>query len=232
MQRPPGSSKRKRSARAAVTVDQLGGGASSRVDFIRTDARALKRSTPSNTHIKGALNSPFELPSGLTGLAAASVIRQLVASCSGGRTGQVPQGMVVGLGAVTRRLRRGELRAVVVAREMHPALLVAHVPVLSARREVPLCLLGCSSAQLGQPFGLLRAAAVGLDAAHFEAEHPLVRLLAESASATPPWLVRALSDAGAGGAGGSDAELGARPSAGADPGGRGDVVYCRETERY
>ena len=180
------------SKRKAVTVDELGGSAHSRVDFIRTDARAVKRATPSNTHLKGALSSPFELPSGLTGLAAAGVIRQRVSSCTGGQTGQVPSGVVIGLGAVTRRLRRGELQAVIVAREMHPPLLVAHLPVLAAKSGVPLCLLGCSSAQLGQPFGLLRVAAIGFAVDHFGLDHPLIQLLAESMTATPKWLAAAL----------------------------------------
>ena len=185
--------KRLRAASAAKTVDELGGAASSRVDFIRTDARAVRHVVPSNTQVKGALASPYELSTGVTGAAAAGVIRQLMVSCCGGQTGTVQSGVVLGLGAVTRRLRRGELRAVVMARDMQPPLLLAHMPVLAARQEVPLCVLACSSAQLGQPFGLLRAAAIGLDASHFEAEHVLVQLLSGCASAVPAWLKRALA---------------------------------------
>ena len=178
--------------RFAVTVDELGGSASSRVDFIRTDARAAKRATPSNTHLKDTLSSPFDVARGLTGPASAAVIRQLVAL----RTATPEQpGVVIGLGAVTRRLQRGELRAVVMAGEMHPALLVAHVPVQAARAAVPLCILECSSAQLGQPFGLLRAAAIGFTSKSFELEHPLIRLLAESAAAPPAWLEAAAAEA-------------------------------------
>ena len=180
--------------RFAVTVDELGGSASSRVDFIRTDARAAKRATPSNTHLKDTLSSPFDIARGLTGPASAAVIRQLVTL----RTAAPEQpGVVIGLGAVTRRLQRGELRAVVMAGEMHPALLVAHIPVQAARAAVPLCILECSSAQLGQPFGLLRAAAIGFTSKSFELEHPLIRLLAESAAAPPPWLEAAATAAAA-----------------------------------
>ena len=64
--------------RFAVTVDELGGFASSRVDFIRTDARAAKRATPSNTHLKETLSSPFDVARGMTGPAMQAVIRELV----------------------------------------------------------------------------------------------------------------------------------------------------------
>ena len=181
--------------RAAATLDELGGAASGRVDFVRTDARAVKRAAPSNSKLKGALASPFEMAAGLAGPSAAGVLRELVASCAGDAAGRVRPGVVVGLGAVGRRLRRGELSALVVAREAQQPLLLAHVPVLAAQRGVPLCVLACSSAQLGQRFGLLRAAAVGLEARLFAADHALVRLLAESASATPAWLERALDAA-------------------------------------
>ena len=40
---------------------------------------------------------------------------------------------------------------------------------------VPVCVLPCGSAQLGQPFALLRAAAVGLRSAEFGEDHALVR---------------------------------------------------------
>ena len=180
--------------RLAVTVDELGGSASSRVDFIRTDARAAKRATPSNTHLKDTLSSPFDIARGLTGPASAAVIRQLVTL----RTAAPEQpGLVIGLGAVTRRLQRGELRAVVMAGAMHPALLVAHIPVQAARAAVPLCILECSSAQLGQPFGLLRAAAIGFTSDSFDLEHPLIRLLADSAAAPPAWLEAAAAETAA-----------------------------------
>lgn len=181
--------------RAAATLDELGGAASGRVDFVRSDARAVKRTAPSNSQLKSALASPFEMAGGLAGPTAAHVLRELVASCAGDAAGRVQPGVVVGLGAVGRRLRRGELSALVVAREAMPPLLLAHVPVLAAQRGVPLCVLACSSAQLGQRFGLLRAAAVGLEARLFAADHALVRLLAKSAIATPAWVERALDAA-------------------------------------
>ena len=112
--------------RFAVTVDELGGSASSRVDFIRTDARAAKRVTPSNTHLKDTLSSPFDIARGLTGPASAAVIRQLVTL----RTAAPEQpGLVIGLGAVTRRLQRGELRAVVM---QHGQSAVLAVPELGS----------------------------------------------------------------------------------------------------
>lgn len=237
--------------RFAVTVDELGGSASSRVDFIRTDARAAKHAVPSNTRLKDALSSPFDIARGLTGLASAAVVRQLMTSCSGAPAGCAQPGVVFGLGAVTRRLRRGELQAVIMAGEMHPALLVAHIPVLAARRAVPLCILDCSSAQLGQPFGLLRAAVIGFASEHFELEHPLMGLLAESAAVPPAWLeaaataeaaaevaaeaavaltaeagVGAEASAGAEAGAGAGAEAGAGTGAGVD-----DVAEdCKETQ--
>ena len=189
--------------RFAVTVDELGGSASSRVDFIRTDARAAKRATPSNTHLKETLSSPFDLARGLTGPAMQAVIRELVRL----RTAAPEQpGVVIGLGAVTRRLQRGELRAIVMAGEIHPALLVAHIPVHAARAAVPLCILECSSAQLGQPFGLLRAAVIGFTSKCFALEHPLIRLLADSAATPPAWLEAAAAAAAAAEAAEAEAE--------------------------
>ena len=94
---------------------------------------------------------------------------------------------------------------------------------MSFRRPDPV--LACSSAQLGQPFGLLRAAAIGLDAGHFEEGHALVQLLRESAAATPAWLATALAAATADGGSEAAADEGrseepasgaAAPSAGAD----------------
>ena len=189
--------------RFAVTVDELGGSASSRVDFIRTDARAAKRATPSNTHLKETLSSPFDIARGLTGPAMQAVIRELVRL----RTAAPEQpGVVIGLGAVTRRLQRGELRAIVMAGEIHPALLVAHIPVHAARATVPLCILECSSAQLGQPFGLLRAAVIGFTSKCFALEHPLIRLLADSAATPPAWLEAAAAAAAAAEAAEAEAE--------------------------
>ena len=50
------------------------------------------------------------------------------------------------------------------------------------------------SAQLGQPFGLLRASAVGLGSEHFAEEHALVRLVrAAAARDALPWLPAALA---------------------------------------
>jgi hypothetical protein len=182
------SSKNKR--RRAATLDELGGIASSRVHFLRTDARAAAAApTTSRTKLKEALSSELEPQwTAATGEAAASVLRQLGQECSGDAA---RAGMLLGRGAVGRALRRRQLRAVVLAREAGVPLLYSHLAKLAQDAGAPVCLLACGSAQLGQPFGLLRASAVGLRADHFNEHHELVLLLrraAGSGGAQPlPW---------------------------------------------
>ena len=102
----------------------------------------------------------------------ASVLRQLGADCTADASA-----VRLGRSAVSRALRRGELAALVVAREGGPPLSYAHLAALAQQRGVAVSLLACSSAQLGQPFGLLRASCVGLRAPHFEPTHPILQLI-------------------------------------------------------
>lgn len=195
---PGFSSMAKTKRKRVATLEDLGGDASKGVKFIRTDARALIAAAPSNSKIKAALAAPHEpqwLP--VTEGRTAAVLQQLGADCSAARdvgNAHARDGVIIGLGAVSRALRRCELRAIVLARESQPPLLYAHVPLIAQQQRVPVCSLPCSSARLGQIFGLLRASAVGLAARSFEAAHPLVQLLAQDASSLPfPWLPRALA---------------------------------------
>jgi ribosomal protein L7Ae-like RNA K-turn-binding protein len=185
----------KRKARdgvAATTLRQLGGVASTKASFIRSDARAVVAPAASRGQLKGALISPFEprWPS-LKADDEARMMQLLVSSCVARKadTARARPGVVVGLGAATRRLRQRSLRALVVAKHV-PLAPLAHLPVLAQRQGVPLCTLNCSSAQLGQPFGLLRAAVIGLAASEFSAEHELVALMAQVAPPDRlcPWL--------------------------------------------
>ena len=160
-------------------LDDLGG-AAKKVAFVRDDARALASAAPSKSQLKAALAVPFDaLPAPATGNVAEAVLSRLASDCvvratagADGRT--VRAGVVLGLGAVTRALRQGRLSAVMLAREPQP-MLVAHVAAVAAPCGVPVCVLPCGSAQLGQPFALLRAAAVGLRSAEFGEDHALVR---------------------------------------------------------
>jgi ribosomal protein L7Ae-like RNA K-turn-binding protein len=165
--------------RAAATLDDLGG-AAKKVAFVRDDARALASAAPSKSQLKAALAVPFDaLPAPATGNVAEAVLSRLASDCVVGATAgadgrTVRAGVVLGLGAVTRALRQGRLSAVMLAREPQP-MLVAHVAAVAAPCGVPVCVLPCGSAQLGQPFALLRAAAVGLRSAEFGEDHALVR---------------------------------------------------------
>ena len=117
----------------------------------------------------------------------ARVLQRIATDCVDAEVGsaRARPGVIIGLRAVTRRLGRRSLRAVFVARNMRPSVLVAHLPVL-ARRHAVLCALDCTSAHLGQPFGLLRAAAIGLSAEAFTADHPLVELASTLQPAAGP----------------------------------------------
>ena len=94
--------------------------------------------------------------------------------------------MCLGRAKVTRALRRRELRALVLARDSGPPLLHAHLAALAQECGVPACVLACGSAQLGQPFGLLRASAIGLLAEHFAESHELVARLRRAAQQQQP----------------------------------------------
>ena len=193
---------RKGKAKApAKTLDELGGAASN-VHFVRTDARAAAAPAPiSRTKLKHA----FEWQLGpqwplLDGEEKAKVLAQVGEACAAeaaaGRDPPRPASICVGRAAVTRTLRRGELRALVLAQDSGPPLLYAHLAPLAQERGAPACVLACSSAQLGQPFGLLRASAVGLRAEDFGEEHELVQLLRRASEqqrpAGPlPWLENA-----------------------------------------
>ena len=181
----------------AATLDELGGTASKKVKFIRTDARSLITSAPSNSKVKAALTSSLEPQwPPVTKERTAVVLKRIAADCSAARDAgdsHARDGVLIGLGSVTRALRRCELRAIVLAKESQPPLLYAHVPLLAQQQNVTVCALPCSSAQLGQIFGLLRASAVGLAASAFDSGHPLVQLLAEETKQPLfPWLPRAL----------------------------------------
>jgi ribosomal protein L7Ae-like RNA K-turn-binding protein len=173
----------------AATLDDLSGDASKRVAFIRADARAAVSAPagPSRTQLKAAAASPFDPQWPLVrGETASALLQRIGTDCVAREDGatRARSGVVVGLGAVSRALRRGALSAVVLAHDSGPPLFSAHVPVLAQKHGTAACVLACASAQLGQPFGLLRAATVGLDAALFPPEHGLVRMVADAGGET------------------------------------------------
>jgi ribosomal protein L7Ae-like RNA K-turn-binding protein len=183
---PPTMPKRRR----AATVDDLGGVASNRVHFVRTDARPASAPAASRSKLKEALSSELEpqwkdAPRDL----AAGIMQNLGAVSSG----DARIGVVTGRRAVARALRNGALRAVLIAREAGVPLLYAHLAALAQDSCTPVCVLACGSAQLGQPFGLLRASAIGLRTESFGHEHELVRLLVGAAGdggkAPLPWVI-------------------------------------------
>ena len=165
-----------RARKRAATLRELRGVASGKAGFIRSDARAVVTPNASKSRLKLALSASSE-PTWSAAPAAdtASVLQRIATDCVDPQVGsaRTRAGVIVGLRAVTRRLGRRSLRTVFVARDVRPTVLTAHLPVL-ARRCAALCALECTSAQLGQPFGLLRAAAIGLTTEGFAADHPLV----------------------------------------------------------
>jgi ribosomal protein L7Ae-like RNA K-turn-binding protein len=177
--------------RAASTVSELGGVVSSKVAFIRTDARAACReAAPSQTRLKTALSSPFE-PSWphVSAPAVAALVKGITAECTARlEASHKRPGLFVGLRSVTRALRRGELRAIVAASELQPPLLLAQLAVLSEAHGAHLAVIPTLAAALGQPLGLLRAAVFGLSSAHFAPDHPLVTLVTAVPKAAPCWL--------------------------------------------
>lgn len=181
----------KKRGRAASTVSDLGGVVSSKVAFIRTDARAACRdSAPSQTRLKTALSSPFE-PSWphVSATAVAALVKGISAECTARlEVSHKWPGVIVGLRSVTRALRRGEIRAIVAASELQPPLLLAQLAVWSEAHGAHLAVVPTTAAALGQPLGLLRAAVIGLSSAQFAAEHPLVTLVMAVPKAAACWL--------------------------------------------
>lgn len=171
---------------AAVTLDQLSGVASEKVRFIRKDARAVISAAPSQTKLKASLGSPLEVQWAEHSAAQLQAVMQLVKSSCVSAGGGPGAGTVVGLNAVRRALSRGSLRAVIVATQMQPQALLTQLAAVAHQHRVALGSLSCSTARLGQPFGLLRAAAVGLRATEFAGDHPLLVELTQL-QPTVPW---------------------------------------------
>ena len=176
--------------RAASTVDELGGTASEIVSFIRTDARAVAREQgPSQTQLK-SLTSSFE-PAWprVSAEAAASIVGGIARECSSSSAGaRRPAGIVVGLRATSRAVKRGEIRVVVAASELQPPLLLAQLAVHAHAAGAHLAVLPSTAAALGQPLGLLRAAVLGLQSRVFDEAHALVRLVLAVPPPQPCWL--------------------------------------------
>ncbi|KAL3927963.1 MAG: hypothetical protein SGPRY_002591 [Prymnesium sp.] len=182
----------------ALSLDELGGAAGKKVAFIRTDASALLPHAPSNTQLKAGLSSPYEprWPH-VSKEECAEVLRALGERLAGERhnAGFRSLGLTLGLRAVTRALRRAELCGVLLARESQSPLLYAHIPLLAQRQTQQehgmrpvVRMLPCSSAQLGQLFGLLRVSTVGLQASHFKDSDTVIKLLAKNDGLLFPWL--------------------------------------------
>eukprot|EP00967_Tisochrysis_lutea_P127315 scaffold216312_cov31-Tisochrysis_lutea.AAC.1 len=183
---------RKRS-RAAATVGELGGVVSSKVSFIRTDARAAcESSAPSQTSLKAALSSPFEpswphVPAALVSQLLSAISAECTVAISGQRPGP---GVIVGLRAATRALRRGELSALIAVAELQPPMLLAGLAVLADAKDTHLSVIPSTSTVLGQPFGFLRAAVIGFSSSHFAPSHQLVKLVVSVPRPKPCWLPR------------------------------------------
>ena len=189
--------KRKRPAKVvAATLGDLEGDASRRVSFLRTDARAAVPTLVPAAPLKEAFHSDLD-PRWVTaaGASTAAVLSRLsadiistVASADGAQ--RRAKGIHLGRASVCRLLRRRALSAAVLASDAGPPLTFAHVAVLAQESGAHVALLSCGSSHLGQQFGLLRASAIGLEAAHFPESHPFVQLIARTARpAQPlPWL--------------------------------------------
>lgn len=193
----PADKKRKRPAKvAAATLGDLEGDASRRVSFLRTDARAAVPTLVPAAPLKEAFHSDLD-PRWVTaaGASTAAVLSRLsadiistLASADGAQ--RRAKGIHLGRASVCRLLRRRALSAAVLASDAGPPLTFAHVAVLAQESGAHVALLSCGSSHLGQQFGLLRASAIGLEAAHFPESHPFVQLIARTARyAQPlPWL--------------------------------------------
>ena len=199
----------KRKKQAATTLDDLDGAVSKRVSFIRTDAVAVKSATPSKTRLKETFASALEpqwtvASEDLTAQVLSLLSRHALqppdhaaeaalASSDSGSTALRAVGRAAGIylgrSAVCRALRQGAVRAIAIAHHSGPPLLYAHVAALVQTTGTPAALLACSSAQLGQPFGLLRASVVGLSATSFGDDHELVCAIRRAGCIAPmPWL--------------------------------------------
>lgn len=163
---------------AAPTLDALDGKAHLAVPFLRTDARAaVEAASTSKTKLKEAFSSELDPQwSAIAGDDGTAILRQLNLECGSGsgdngdgdarRIGALS--VRLGRAAVARALKRCALAAVVIAKDGGAPLLYAHLAALAQESGTPVCVLACSSAQLGQPFGLLRASTVGLLKEHFD----------------------------------------------------------------
>uniref|UniRef100_A0A7S4BEA9 Ribosomal protein L7Ae/L30e/S12e/Gadd45 domain-containing protein n=2 Tax=Chrysotila carterae TaxID=13221 RepID=A0A7S4BEA9_CHRCT len=168
----------KKKARLAATLNDYEGAAASRIHFIRADAKPLMQgASPSKTKLKASLLALCEpgwreisprdvsmLMQSINGSCVTSTDSHLHAS----------RGVVLGMRAVTRAARRAELSALLVAAHSHSSLLLQQLACMADSHGAAVCALPCSSARLGQPFGLLRASAIGLRRDAFPTEHPLV----------------------------------------------------------
>ena len=137
----------KRKRNAALTLDDLGGVAAKKVSFIRADARAAVASGPSKSSLKSSLSSPHEPQWCHVSEPKATAMLQKIAAAYVSRSpggGVARCGVVIGLNAVTRQLRRGRLRCVIMSREHIPALLLAHLRVL-AQQQMGGCYTVASS---------------------------------------------------------------------------------------
>merc|ERR1712113_32217 len=173
----PKKAKRKQ----AATLDELHGSASELVKFIRTDARAIViPNSPSLSTLKAAMHSPFEPHwSQIEDFQVSHLVHELRRSCVNtynGAEGVRPR-VVLGLRAVMRSLKRGELRAVICGTQTACILHLAQLAFHSRERNVALCGLPCSPARLGQPFGLLRVSCLGLPVHEFPIDHRLIVLI-------------------------------------------------------
>lgn len=73
-----------------------------------------------------------------------------------------PAGLLAGLNEVTRGLERGEVSLVVVARDVTPALLVAHIPVLCFVCGAALVVMPGDGTDVGEVLGTRRVLALGV----------------------------------------------------------------------
>ena len=201
----------KKPQRAAATLDELASAGEtvvSRVPFLRTDARAMQQPAgKSKSKMKQAFASDLE-PNWPAASAEASshILGLLGVECGSGDGGRNRASCVcLGRSAVARALKRNSLAALILAKDAGVPLLYSHLAVLAQASGTPVCVVACSSAQLGQPFGLLRASAVGLRKEHFvdAASSELMRRVLDcSPTNKPPRLLLWTGESSATGASG------------------------------
>jgi ribosomal protein L7Ae-like RNA K-turn-binding protein len=110
-----------------------------------------------------------------------------------------PACLHVGMNEVTKALERGGLRVVVVARDVSPAILIAHLPTLCYLRDASLVPVGGGGGDIARALGIKRALAVGIACPESVAEGPecgrLCKLVADllpfAATLDFPWLAAA-----------------------------------------